>query len=148
MENMLKDCVVTRVSNDAVAATTTVTSSVLDMAGFDGVMFIALVGDVTSTSVITLTAKENTANSTSSPTPTSVSGGATGAFTADATSADNGVFIVDVIRPSKRYVYCTLARGTANAVVDGILAIQYRAKNKPVTQPASVLASALSTPEA
>ena len=34
------------------------------------------------------------------------------------------------------------------ATVDSIIALQYRAKNIPVTQPATVIASALSSPEA
>jgi hypothetical protein len=91
--------------------TTDVTSSVLDMNGFDGVMYIALLGDVTSNSVLTLTAKENTANSTSSPTPT-ITGAATAAYTATATDADNKALMVDVCRPLKQYQFLVLSRAT------------------------------------
>jgi hypothetical protein len=52
-----------------------------------------------------------------------------------------------VVRPSKRYVFANLTRTTANATIDGIIAIQYRTRNLPVTQPATLAASALSTPE-
>ena len=67
--NLSKAIKITRVANSAAAATTEVLSSVLDMQGYDGVMFIALLGDITATSVLTLTAKGNSANSTSSPSP-------------------------------------------------------------------------------
>lgn len=110
------------------------------MQGYDGVVFIALLGDVTATSVVTLTAKQNTANSTSSPTPTTAV--ATTAFTAGASDADNKAVVVDAFRPTSRYVFASLTRTVANAVVDGIIAIRYRGSKAPVTQGSTVLASA------
>lgn len=147
LKNLLKDCKISRVENAAAAAQTELQTDVLDMSGFDAVCFIALLGDVTTGSVLTLTAKQNTANSVSSPTPTDVTDG-DATFTAGASDADNKLLVVDVIRPAERYVFASLTRTTANAVVDGIIAIQYRTKDFPVTQPSSILASALSTPEA
>lgn len=138
--NLSKDVKITVVAAAATAAQTAVTSDVLDMSGYDGVMFIALTGDVTATSVLTLTAKANSANSTSSPTP--VTQKATDAFTAGAADADSKALVVDVYRPTLRYVFAELTRTTANAVVGGIIAIQYSAANKPTTQAASVIASA------
>jgi len=139
--NLLNEVKITRVANAAAAAQTEVLSSVLDMQGYDGVMFVALLGDITATSVLTLTAKGNTASSTSSPTP--VTQVATAAFTAGASDADNKVLVVDVFDPALRYVFASLTRTTANAVVDGIIAIQYTAELRPTTQDASVLASAI-----
>lgn len=139
--NLLNEVKITRVANAAAAAQTEVLSSVLDMQGYDGVMFVAILGDITATSVLTLTAKGNTASSTSSPTP--VTQVATAAFTAGASDADNKVLVVDVFDPALRYVFASLTRTTANAVVDGIIAIQYTAALRPTTQDASVLASAI-----
>lgn len=139
--NLLNEVKITRVANAAAAAQTEVLSSVLDMQGYDGVMFVAILGDITATSVLTLTAKGNTASSTSSPTP--VTQVATAAFTAGASDADNKVLVVDVFDPALRYVFASLTRTTANAVVDGIIAIQYTAELRPTTQDASVLASAI-----
>lgn len=139
MLNFLKDCKVTRVSNAAAAAQTAIDSSRVDMSGYDSVVFIALLGDVSDTSVLTLTAKQNTADSTSGA--AAITGGAAGPFTASATTGDNKVLISDVCRPAQRYAYCSLTRTTANAVVDGIIAIQYNARNMPVTQAAEVIAS-------
>ena len=141
MTSLLKNVKVTPVAASAAAGTTEVLSSVLDMQGFDGVMFIALLGDVTTASVLTLTAKGNTASSTSSPTP--VTQVATAAFTADGTSADDKALVVDVYDPALRYVFASLTRTAANAVVNGIIAIQYKAEFKPTTQAATVIASAM-----
>lgn len=137
--NLSKDIKVTVVAAAAVAAQTAVTSSVLDMSGYEGVMYIALMGDVTAGSKLTLTAKGNTANSTSSPSP--VTQKATDEFTAGASDADSKVLLVDVFRPTLRYQFCELARTTQNAVVGGIIAIQYGAHNKPTSHDASVIAS-------
>lgn len=119
-----------RVANAATAGTTAVTSSVLDMQGYEGVLFLAMTGVVTDTSVLTLTAYENTANSTSGG--TAISGGATTPVTGSSNNADNKEFAVDIVRPTKRYVYATLTRTTANAVVNGIIAIRYKGRTQPV----------------
>lgn len=138
--NLSKDIKITVVAAAATAATTAVTSDVLDMSGYDGVMFVALLGDVTSGSVLTLTAKANTANSTSSPSP--ITQKASSAFTAGASDADSKAIVVDVAQPTLRYVFAELTRTTQNAVVGGIIAIQYGASNKPTSHDASVIASA------
>lgn len=136
--HLFKDTKITRVANSAVAAQTEVDSSILDMAGYDGVVFVAALGDVTANCVLTLKVEQHTLNQTSGM--AALTGNAT--FTAGATDADNKVLVVDVIRPKERYVRAALTRTDANAVVDGIFAIQYRASTKPVTADSSVLASA------
>lgn len=138
--NLLKDCKITVVEAAGAAATTDLTTDVLDMSGYEGVMWIALTGDVTSGSVITLTAKGNSANSVSSPSP--ITQKASDAFTAGASDADSKVIAVDVFRPTLRYQFAVLSRTTQNAVIGGIIAIQYGARNKPTTQDATVIASA------
>lgn len=146
MLSLLKDCKITRVNNSASAGTSDQDGTVLDMQGYDGVVFIALLGDVTATSVLELQVFGNTASSTSSPTPTEITADET-IFTAGASDADNKAIVVDVVRPSKRYIFPRLKRGTANAVVDGVVAIQYRTRDVPVTQGSTVLASALCGPQ-
>lgn len=138
--NLSKDIKVTVVEAAAAAGTSELVSDVLDMQGWGGVMFIALLGDVTDTSVLTLTAKGNSANSTSSPTPVTQ---ASATFTAGASNADSKVLMVDVYEPQLRYMFASLTRGTANAVVGGVIAIQYQPDSKPTSQDASVIASAI-----
>lgn len=138
--NLSKDCKITVVEAAATAGTSDLTTDVLDMTGFEGVMFIALTGDVTAASELTLTVKGNSANSVSSPTP--VTQKATTTFTAGASDADSKVIMVDVYRPTLRYQFAVLSRAAQNAVIGGIIAIQYGAHNKPTSQHASVIASA------
>lgn len=138
--NLSKDIKITVVEAAAGAAQTELVTDVLDMSGYEGVMFVALTGDVTSGSVLTLTAKSNSANSVSSPTP--VTQKATDAFTAGAADADSKVLMVDVYKPALRYVFGSLTRTSQDAIVGGIIAIQYGAKSKPTTQDATVIASA------
>lgn len=138
--NLSKDIKITVVEAAAAAAQTELVTDVLDMTGYEGVMFIALTGDVSDTSVLTLTVKGNTANSVSSPSP--VTQKASDAFTAGAATADSKVIMVDVYKPAMRYIFGSLTRTAANAIVGGIIAIQYGAKTKPTTQDATVIASA------
>ena len=138
--NLIKSTKWTVVEVAAVAGTSELVTDVLDMSGYEGVMFVALTGDVTTASVLTLTVKGNSANSVSSPSP--VTQKASDAFTAGASDADSMVIMVDVYKPTLRYVFASLTRTAANAVVGGIIAIQYGANNKPTTQHASVIASA------
>jgi len=137
--NLSKSMKVTVVEAAAAAAQTELVTDVLDMSGYEGVIFIAITGDVTSGSVLTLTVKGNSANSVSSPTP--VTQDATDAFTAGASDADSKVLMVDVYKPTLRYMFGSLTRTTQDAVIGGIIAIQYGAGLKPTSQAASVIAS-------
>ena len=139
----VKSTLVSVAANSAVAAQTALNTAVLDMDGFDAVTFICKLNTVTDTSILTLTAYENTTSSTSNA--TAVTGGASTAVTASTSS--NTIIVVDVIRPKMRYCFASLTRTVANCVVDSIIALQYRAREVPVTQPAAVIAAQLSTPE-
>lgn len=137
--SLLKNVKITRVASAAVAAQTDVTGTILDMAGFEGVMFVALTGDVTDTSALALKAEQNTLNQAGGM--VELKGSAS--FTAGATSADNKALVLDVHKPRKRYVRALLKRGTANAAIDGIIAIQYMPWSAPTAHDASVIASLL-----
>ncbi len=142
MRSMLGEAVKTRLHAAAVAAQTAINSTViLDMSGFDAACFDVLLGTVTDTCVLTVTVMENTASSTSGATAVT---GAAVSFTASTNTITQ--ISIDVIRPTKRYVYVNVTRTTANAVIDGITATQYRSRAVPTTQPAT-LSSATSTPE-
>jgi hypothetical protein len=118
----------------------TLNGDIVDLQGYDSVCLVAILGDVTNTAVVTLKAYCGDASN--------VSDGAyktnTATVTADATSADNKLLILDVIKPGKRYVRADLVRATANAVVDGIIAYRYNARTVPTTQPADVVNSNIS----
>src|SRR5712691_8487923 len=115
--------------NAVVAGTTNQNGAAwIDMQGYDGVMFIADLGALSATQVTKLQAQG--ANDSS--------GGGSSAFTTDAVTpamADgdsNKCLVLDVFRPTKRFVRATVQRGTANAVIDCVIAILYQADKKPV----------------
>ena len=60
-------------------------------------------------------------------------------WTADATDADNKLMLLEIFRPTKRFLRVTLTRTVANTVLDGIFAFQSNPAEAPVTQHSSVL---------
>jgi hypothetical protein len=143
--NFLKDTQISYVMNAVTAGTTEQKSSVLDMTNFQNVIFILALGTVTDGCVLTLSAYGNTASSTSSPTPVQIASSIAGPVTAAGSS--NLLMVCEVLRPSTRYVFADVLRTTQNAVINGIIAIQYGGTLPPFTQLASqILASTLSTP--
>lgn len=118
------------------AGQTTLTSDVVDMTGFRSVRAIAMLDDVTATSVLTLTVLSNSTNSASGGTSES-----SATYTAAASDADYKTLIVDVSKPTGRYIYATLGRGTANAVVCGILFELYDPYVLPVTADSNVIST-------
>lgn len=108
-------------------------STALDMAGFDGVMFVGFVGTVTATGTLTLAAYDSDNNSDFSA--------LTGASAAASDADSDKLLVVDVVNPRGRYVRTKLTRGTANSVYGGTLAIQYKAHAKPAVTAAAQLAA-------
>ncbi|HEV7293490.1 MAG TPA: hypothetical protein VGN79_14340 [Devosia sp.] len=121
----------------ASAAQTEIVTDVIDMSGFHGVTFVAYLGDVTSGSVLGFVVDHS-------------EDGVTGwddlegplAHTADADDADGKMLVLDVVRPERRYLRARLTRNTQSAAINGIFAVKYGPSQAPVTQGASVLASA------
>jgi hypothetical protein len=122
---LLSDLVrIVRVSNAVAAGVTTLTSTI-SRHGYSGALIIALLGDVTATSALALTASLGDLSNGSDG--VAVPGGSA-AFTAGATDADNKILAVDVQFNSRDFLTWSLARGVANAVVDGVFVILYDAK--------------------
>lgn len=143
------------VASDLVAdGTSEVLSAVVDMSGYDELTFIVDHGDVDAAAVMTYTVKENTANSTSSPTPTAITGtvvtgtGATissGALTITESSGnlDDKLVVLTVAKSaiSKRYVFLSITCSVESHEVDSIIAIQSQPKALPVSQSSDVVAT-------
>lgn len=127
--NLVANSKITRHSDAVAAGTTVITPSAgIDMAGFESITFIVAFGTITASAV------------TSIEVHCSSDDGAVDTYTAIAGSNvtvaatdDNKLAIVDVVRPPNQWVKCIVNRGTANAVVDGIIAIQTGPKTLPVT---------------
>jgi hypothetical protein len=134
MFSLVKNTSWTVVENAAAAGTTDLTTDTSDMQGFDSILYIVKLGDVTSGSVITLTAYSNPTDSASGGT----SEKAGTQITAGASDYDNKLLLLEVHRPSQRYMYAVLVIDTQNAVVDSIIAVRFNAKSVPITQGSTV----------
>lgn len=134
--------------------TAEVLTAVEDMSGYDEITFLVLHGDVDAAAVMVYTVKENTASSTSSPTPSTITGtvvtgtGATistGALTITEASGnlDNKILAITVSHSalSKRYVFLSITCTVESHEINGIFTIKSRAKSLPVTQPSDVVAT-------
>lgn len=138
--------------------TAEVLTAVEDMSGYDELTFLVKHGDVDAAAVMTYTVKENTASSTSSPTPTTITGTvvsgtgatiATGALTITESSGnlDDKIIAITVARSSisKRYVFLSITCTAESHEIDSIITIKSRAKALPVTQSSDVVATLQAT---
>lgn len=131
--NLTKNVKVTRVMSAVAAGTTDQNSSEVDMKGFEGVMFIAAFGTIDPTAVTSVKAQQDTV--------TGMAGAADleGSSISVAADDDDLVVVLDIYRPQERFVRCVIDRGTANAVIDGVIAIQYGPRKKPTTHDATTV---------
>lgn len=142
--------------NDLVADTTAETkSAVADASGFDETTYIVKFGDVDAAAIITLTPKENTASSTTSPTPTAVTldtiSSSAGVITSGAVvltelsaNLDDKIVIITVKHSahSKRYQFLSITATVESYELDCVLILQGLPKSLPVTQSSDVVATA------
>lgn len=133
--NFLTDNKMAVVEGAAAAAQTALTSDIVDMAQFGGVVFAALLGDVSSGCVLTLNVEHGDESGGGDMAATTLSA----TFTAGASDADSKVLAVECYHPQKRYVRAKLTRTTADAVVGGIMAIQFEPDRGPVSQDATII---------
>ena len=134
--NFIGNVKISRVEDGAVAGVTVLTSDVIDMQNFDGLVFLAALGDVLATAVNVLQAQHSDVGDGSGMTNIVAS---VVSWTADATDADNKLMLLEIFRPTKRFLRVTLTRTVANTVLDGIFAFQSSPALAPVTQHSSVL---------
>lgn len=132
--NMSDSIKITRVMNAVAAGTTDQNSSVIDMEGFEGVVFIAAFGAITASAVTSIKAQQGEESDLSDAADLE----GTGISIAD--DEDNMLLVLDVFRPQERYVRCVVDRGTANAVIDGVIAVQYGPRTKPTTHDSTTVA--------
>lgn len=154
MSGLFTDNYQIQLGSDLVADTTAETlTGVEDMEGFDEITFLVKLGDVDAAAVLTFAVKENTASSTSSPTPTAVpitkvSAGALTAgnlvLTEDTGNLDDKIIAITVAKSAitKRYVFLSITATAESYEVDSIIAIKGRPRALPVTQPSDVAAVA------
>lgn len=115
------------------AGTSAITSSAIDMAGYDNCCFLVPLGAIVSGAVTSLKLQQSSDDGGSDD-YTDV----TGTSITIADTDDDKLKYLDVKRPGKRYLKLVISRATQNATVGGIIAIQYGARSRPVTQGTNV----------
>lgn len=110
---------ITKVSDHTTAGTSDVTSSSVDMAGWDGVMFLTSLGTAAAGNIVTL--HSSTDDSSFS---------ATAALKSSGTSDED--VAVDLQSPINRYWKAVVTRGTSTTC-ETIWAVQYRGRAKAQT---------------
>lgn len=124
----------------AAANNTDSNSTIVDMAGWDGVIFVTTVTASTATSVVTLKAEQNTANS---DTGMAALSGASASATSAVTDDLNGkTLIVSVHQPRERYVQAVRTSATANSAFGQVIAILYGPRTAPTAAASTTAASA------
>lgn len=124
----------------AAANNTDSNSTIVDMAGWDGVIFVTTVTASTATSVVTLKAEQNTANS---DTGMAALSGASASATCAVTDDLNGkTLIVSVHQPRERYVQAVRTSATANSAFGQVIAILYGPRTAPTAAASTTAASA------
>jgi hypothetical protein len=117
-----EDVVITTVAAVA-TGTSTITGSALDMAGFDGALFIVRLGSPATNNNLRIQQCDTTGGSYADLAGTLVGNHAT----------DNPL-IVDIKRPIEQFLKYQITRGTTSTI-DNVTIIQYKSRTKPKTQP-------------
>ena len=130
---------------DTIVGTTTDTTDVVDMSGYEAVSFVVVAGAIGAAG-LTVTAQQDENDAVAFPDPEALAG--CQVVFADAGDSDL-VGIIDVGKPENRYIRLSMVAGANDCVVDGVLAVCYRARDLPVTQGATVVATTVAiTPAA
>lgn len=136
-ENVAIDYVGAAVSN---ASNTDSNSTRLDMAGWDGVVFVTTITDSAATGVATLKVEQNTSDS---DTGMAALTGASAAVTCAVNDDINGkILIVDVREPRERWVQGVRTSATANIAFGEIIAIRYGPRLAPAAASSTTAAAA------
>ncbi len=119
MRPLLEDIKLTKVADPAAAAITDVESTSLNMAGFDGVLFMTSYGTPAANNAI------HAEHSDDDLTFEDIEGSEV-----DLGGASDEDQAIDIFRPTKPFVRCVGLRGTESTLGD-IWAVQYRGRNAP-----------------
>lgn len=106
------------------AGTSAITSSAIDMAGYEGCLFLVPLGAIVSGAVTSIKIQQSDDDAASDD-YTDVSGSSITIADTD----DDKLKYIDVLRPGKRYLKLVCSRATQNATLGGILALQYNKRN-------------------
>lgn len=112
--NFLNKARLVKVADHTAAGTSDVTSSIVDTAGYDGVVFFTSLGTANATNTIKV--QQNTANQTT--------GMADLAGTSVSSGSSDEDLVVEIHKPQERYLQVVVARG-ASSTCESIWACLY-----------------------
>jgi len=118
--NLLTDVKITKVADTTANGTTTVNGSVIDMQGFEGVLFVTNIASAAANNIMKV--QQGQVSNLSDAADLAGSGQTSG--------ASDEVVAVDIYKPLERYLRPVVVRGTTT-VLGEIYAIQYRSRRKP-----------------
>jgi hypothetical protein len=107
-------------------------TAILDMSGWDGVVFITPITTATTGSVTALTVEASTTNADT------YMAAITGAVATKTSPANGTLLVVDVYKPQKRYVQGVITSTTQVATFGASIAIQYKGRKLPITEAATI----------
>jgi hypothetical protein len=123
VQNFLSEEIKITTVASVATGTSTITGTALDMAGYDGALFIVRLGSPATNNNLRVTQCDTTGGSYADLEGTLVGNHAT----------DNPL-IVDVKRPREQFLKYVVTRGTTSTI-DIVTIIQYKARNRGVSQP-------------
>lgn len=131
--NLIKNVNIVKASTIRFAAASTIVSKRVDMAGYEGVVFIAvgsslLAATTGSTAGNTKTQLHVSGTSSTAGTWNRYSGFAASSSGLAAAAGTKRLLVLDLYRPLDRYVRALVKGSSAANYIDAILAIQYGAK--------------------
>ena len=136
MQDFVQECKVTRVKGPVAAGATDITDAqIIDMLGFDRAAFLASFGTLSAGAVTGVKLQHGDAANLSDAADVE------GSALAIAETADDKDLLINIIKPTKRYLRLIPTRSTGNAVLNGAWCMQYGAKRPPVTQDSSIASS-------
>ncbi len=138
MEDLNSVVSVDRVMNAVAVGTTAQNSGAIDMAGFEGVRFIVLMGTITD-GTPRIKAQQDVASGMAAAADLVGTG-----ITLAATD-DNKAVVLDIRRPLERFVRCVVDRSVGapatGSVIDGVIAELYGPSAPPTAHAATVAGS-------
>lgn len=120
----------------AAASNTDDDSSIIDMAGYEGVIFICTITDSAQTGVGSLIVEQNTVNSATGM--AALSGGSAVATSAANDDLNGKLLKVAVHKPRERYLRVNRTSATANIAFGELLYVKYGPRVMPVPDSATI----------
>lgn len=111
-------------------------SNIIDMAGYEGVIFITTIDDSVDTAIASLIVEQNDLSEVAGMAALE---GAIATLTSAADDDLNGkILAVDVYQPKKRYLRVNRTSATANIAFGSVIALRYGAKKIPIPDDGSI----------